>query len=132
MKVWVALIAVCTCLAGCGSPSHMCTELPPTLSVTPASATADHAAFPPGNQQQFLATSSAGSTGVGCATPEVIVLLKPAWTVSDPLDVSISSATDSTNGLATCLGPTKGNATVTAHISASSGTTLVTASLHCE
>lgn len=119
-------------LAGCGSSGGLgCTPALPSYTVTPSSATADHASSPPGNQRQFIATSAPG-TGPGCATSQVVERLTPAWTVSDSLHVSISSAQDATNGLAICLGPTRGPATITAHVVAGTAVTLLTATLFCE
>ncbi len=46
--------------------------------------------------------------------PNVIAKLTPTWTVSDTVNVKISSAQDATNGLATCIGTTKSPVTVTA------------------
>lgn len=84
------------------------------FGVSPGSATADHAAAAPGNQQKFTATEAPAGTGTGCILPQYIKLAQPDWTSSDPLNVSISSAKDLTNGTATCTGTTSGAVTLTA------------------
>ncbi len=73
----------------------------------------NHAAAPPGNQEQFGAYAGALS-GPGCAVPQIVSTVKAVWAVSDPQHVQISSANDATNGLATCTGTTTGAATSTA------------------
>jgi len=118
-------------LAGCGSQNPACGPGPPVLAVSPATATADHTAAAPGNQQQYTATSRPAAAGAGCATPDVIARLTPTWTVSDTLHISISNASDATNGVATCLGPTIGAATVTATVGSGATATKLTASLTC-
>ncbi len=119
-------------LAGCGSQNPTCAGNSPVLAVAPATATADHTATAPGNQQQFIATSRPAAAGPDCAVPNVIEELKPTWTVSDTLHVSISNANDATNGVATCLGPTTGAATVTATVGSGASVTKLTASLTCK
>ena len=132
MNARLAALGIAVGLAGCGSQTPACSPSPQMLAIAPHTSTADHAAFPPHNQQQFIATLSPATDGSTCATPAHSILLHPTWTVSDPHDVSISSANDSTNGLATCLGSTSGPVTVTADISTASGTTYLTAMLYCE
>ena len=73
----------------------------------------DHAASPPGNQEQFGAYAGALS-GSGCAVPQIVSPVRAVWAVSDSGNVHISSANDTTNGLATCVGTTNGAATITA------------------
>lgn len=83
------------------------------MTVGPAdpNAAPDHAASPPGNQEQFQA-GMGGAYGPGCATSQVLHLTAAQWSTSDAKNVTISSANDATNGLATCLGTT--SATVSA------------------
>lgn len=123
--------------AGCGVVSKTC----PTalVAVDPAAATADHLAAPPGDQQGFLATESPAGVsindGASCAVPQYVAGLSPNWTVSDTINVKISSAQDDTNGVATCIGATKGAVTLTAIGSPGNGApseTLGTASLTCK
>lgn len=93
-----ALIAACSC----GGGNNQCSI---TATVTPASATADHTAAPPGNQVQFALNSTA--KGNCPLTPDAIGI----WSSSDTVNVSISN--QSTAGLATCLGPTASPVTIT-------------------
>jgi len=124
-------------LTGCATPPQNCSTSLVT-AVSPATATADHMAVAPGDQQHFTATA-APAASPGCPVPEIIAVLTPQWTVSDTVNVKISSASDSTNGTATCLGTTNGPVTVTAIGSPSSGTqsgshseTLGTATITCK
>jgi hypothetical protein len=100
--------------------------------------TADHAAAPPGNQVKFSASVTPTIiSGSGCAVPTYIALVNATWTTSDPKDISINSAQNAaTNGLAACLGPTNGSATITASYPNSSGvgpsTLTATATLTCK
>ena len=100
-------------LLGCGTAAPNC-DSQLVFAVSPATGTADHAAKAPGNQQQFQDVGSYRAAKPGCAVPALAVLQQADWTVSDPVNVSISSAKDGTNGLATCLGATPGPVTVTA------------------
>lgn len=130
----VVSATVFAALTGCAGGSPNCT---PTYSfeVSPLTGTASHSAAAPGNQLKFTG-SQLSSYPSGCAEPAVAAatpLGYYAWTVSDPLDVTISSAQDSTNGLATCVNATAGAVTVTATDVTSPTTTLTkTASLTCQ
>lgn len=94
--------------AGCGGSQQNC-DLK-ALSVTPSSATGDHALSSPGNQVQFFA----GPVTKGqCATAACVNCWGQTWTVSDPVNVSISNNAND-NGTAICLGTTNGVVTVTA------------------
>ncbi len=110
-------ILLCGGLAGCAADvsasSGGCTTYT-AFNAGPASATADHAAAAPDNQQKFTATEAPAGTGTGCILPTYIKVAQPNWTSSDPLNVSISSAKDLTNGTATCTGTTSGPVTLTA------------------
>lgn len=115
--------------AGCGDINRTCALT--GLTVNPSSATADHALAAPGNQVQFFA----GPVVKGqCAIAACINCSGQAWTVSDPVNVSISNnATD--NGTATCLGATNGAVTVTATAPVSKNSTQTvtgTAALTCK
>ncbi len=137
----VALLLLISLLAGCSTSQSACSTMLVT-AVSPATATADHMAVAPGDEEQFMATASPAAQA-GCAVPAVssaaspaiIARLTPQWTVSDAVNVKISSAADSTNGLATCIGTTKGPITVTAVGSTSAGgvsETLGTATITCK
>ena len=114
---------------GCGGGTQNCVMT--ALSVSPSSANADHAMAAPGNQVQFFA----GPVTKGqCVAGGCVNCWGQTWTVSDPVNVSISNnATD--NGTATCLGSTNGAATITATVPAagkSSQTVTGTAMLTCK
>ena len=105
---------------GCGSGtsrSMTCTPVGFLITAGPRvpSAPPDHTAMPPGNQEFFIAAEGA-LYGPGCATPQSLAVVPAQWSTSDSQNVTISSANDATNGLATCLGAT--NATVTATLTA--------------
>jgi len=89
----VAFLALC----GCGSSTPDCSQI--TYKVVPTTATADHAAAPPANQQKFSVAFD--NVPEGCSVPQVVP--QPNWFNLDPEHMSISSAKDATNGLATCL-----------------------------
>jgi len=123
MKMLLPFLLCTLGLAGCAvqpaANAGKCTIIQ-VLNVAPKSKPAagqpDHSLAPPGNQEQFTAVVNfaAANDESGCAIPALGYLAEPTWTVSDPLDVSISSAQDATNGLATCTGATAGAATLTA------------------
>jgi hypothetical protein len=117
-------------LAGCGVASPSCT-LTDILEVSPSTATANHSAAPPGNQQQFSAVIQ--PTGPpGCPIPQYVAEAFPVWTNPDPLAISISSAQNQTNGLATCLTATDGAVTLTATVGSGQSTQTKTVSLTCQ
>lgn len=127
MKMLVLVLACMIALAGCASGSANQCNLTIALSVGAAAeppGEPNHADPPPGNQEQFFATESFVGPP-GCPIPQVVWHAQAVWTVSDPVDVLISSADNDTNGLATCLGPTNGPATVTATVT--EGETIKTA-----
>jgi hypothetical protein len=131
MRTPLFLLAGCSLfLTGCGIGSPNCT-LTTLLTVGPSTATADHAATAPGNQQQFSA-EIAPATQSGCPIPEWVAKALPTWTNPDPLEISISSAQDDTNGLATCLATTNGAVTLTATVGTGSTAQTKTVSLTCK
>jgi hypothetical protein len=75
---------------------------PVGVSVSPNTATADHTAAPPDNQQQFFAFNSF-PIKQGCAAITAAILNNVTWSTSDPGDVSISNTQGSTYGVATCI-----------------------------
>jgi len=95
-------------LAGCAvAPASIASQTVncsayPHQQVVPATATADHTAAAPGNQQKF--TFPLTVLPAGCAQAQYIVL--PTWVSSDPVNAPISNANDATNGVATCVGAT--------------------------
>ena len=95
-------------LSGCGSsPSTGTCELTTVLNVEPTSATADHAAVPPGNQVQFKGGGYFTAPS-GCGAPALAFAADAVWTNPDPNDITISSAADATNGTAVCENATGG------------------------
>lgn len=123
----------CIALVGCGAGSPGCTSTLSGLTVRPAtdSTVPDHAAKAPGNQEQFLAYPDY-TYSPHCAVPAVLAPANAAWTVSDAVNVSISSAPDSTNGLATCLGATSQPAVVTGTFSSQGQTVSSTTNISCK
>ncbi|HZL29232.1 MAG TPA: hypothetical protein VFC39_22090 [Acidobacteriaceae bacterium] len=115
MRRLVALSGCMLLLAGCGAVPNPGPQCVPTLElrVTPTAATADHMATPPGNQVVFGAVEGDGIVA-GCPINNVVRLARPIWTNPDPLDISISSAQDATNGTAVCLSSTSGPVRLTA------------------
>jgi hypothetical protein len=113
----VLLVASST-LLGCGTHNNPCvTEL--ALEVGPGSGTANHVAASPGNQVQFDGyTAESIVSGSGCAIPNIVERVNATWTSSDTTNVTVSNASGSTNGLATCVGPTAGLVTITGSIAA--------------
>ena len=100
-------------------------------AATDSNSAPDHTAAPPGNQELFQA-GIGSDFGPGCVTPQVEALTRAQWTVSDPINTSISSANDSTNGLATCLGATTGNATVSATLKSGTLTQTMSTPIVCK
>jgi hypothetical protein len=107
---------------GCGgSASDRCTI---TANVSPASASADHNAGPPGNQVQFSTTSS--TTGNCPLAPDTL----GSWSTSDPVNTRISNQAG-TNGLATCIGATTTPAMISNSGTVRSDKGYTTATLTC-
>lgn len=126
--------AGCVLLAGCGAAPPTCTVTGLNLSVSTLGeqpAVADHMAPAPGNQVQFYAFPQEQLKG-DCAVPAVMASAQATWTVSDSVNVKISSAKDQTNGLATCVGATAAPATVTATLTLDGFTKSAIASLSCK
>ena len=120
---------LCGCATAPGGGSCTVTTV---LAVSPASGTADHSAAAPGNQQKFSAVESFSSITSGCAVPLVVPVVYPAWTSSDPVDVTVSSAADSTNGLATCVNAALAPVTLTASVGTGATAQAKTVTLACK
>jgi hypothetical protein len=131
MKMLLVLVGCSVFLVGCGAGSPNCVYST-YLELSPKTATADHSAAAPGNQQQFTSESGETAKGTDCAVPLVVEQVRPVWTNPEPLEISISSANDSTNGLATCLAATNGPITLTATTGSGKSAATATASLTCE
>jgi len=132
MSRLIGLPVLLVLLLGCGAPQNPNCELTYPLEIGPLTATADHTASPPGNQVQFQASVSPYSNVPGCAVPEYIAIVYATWSLSDPIDAQISSAANSTNGLASCVNSAKNPITVTATYTANGTTQTRTASLTCK
>ena len=122
-------------LCGCAASGSSGCNITSVLEVTPSSATADHSAAAPGNEERFVATERSTSIP-GCPVPAVaaitiVPVIYPAWTSSDPVDVTVSSAPDATNGLATCVNATLTPVTLTATEGSGVTAQLASATLTC-
>jgi len=109
----LGLVGLAGVLCGCAASGSTSCNDTLVFGVGPKSGTANHSAASPGNEQQFTATEAL-TAAPGCAVPQFIELVYPAWTSSDPVDVTVSSARGPTNGLATCVNATLAPVTLTA------------------
>lgn len=102
------------------------------MNVFPKTATVDHTAAAPGNTQHFDAFQS--SAPPGCAFT-LAARQDAVWTVSDPVNASISNSHDQLNanyGTATCINAAASPITVTATVPSGNGANVsATASLTC-
>ena len=114
--------SVCAVVLGCGVAGPNCTN--PLMSITPQTAALDSTAASPANSLRF--SLSYTYSDARCAAPTVIVI-PTNWAASDSTDVSISNATDQTNGVATCLHATKAPVTISL-----AGSTVTAAQLTCK
>ena len=136
----LTMLGLCSLvLAGCGSggippgsPLQGCTPTGFAEIVRPANplAAPDHSLMPPGNQEFYIAAVGS-EIGPNCASTNLYKPMSAQWVTSDPADVSISSADDATNGLATCTGPTPPGATVTATLKAYGFTQTLSSPITC-
>lgn len=116
----LACFSVAGVLLGCGGGGAApCVT---TTSISPATATLDHAAAPPGNSVRFNVVTT--TTGTNCVVSAVRIGY--TWSVSDEVDASIvSDPTDPANGTATCKAAAPNPITVTPSPSANAVGTLV-------
>ena len=115
-------------LLGCGGKSATVCKIN-SINVSPATATVNHTAAPPGNTQHFDAFIASEPSGCSFILSN---LTTATWSVSDTTNVSISNVHDATYGTATCKAATAGAITVTATVPAGDGTNVVnTAALTC-
>lgn len=132
MRALVLLVfAPVLSLAGCSTTTTTVCQGYTLLTVGPGAANADHGAAAPANQAKFSASASPGLVPGSCVLPNTVVIPDATWTSNDPVNVSISSADDATNGLATCIGSTPGTAVITATIGTGAGAQTATAALTC-
>jgi hypothetical protein len=128
----LAAIGSCVLLSGCGAVSSTldCSDNQ-TIVVAPLIGSADHSASAPDNQQKFAIFNGPGNKP-GCAAAQHIVQVYGTWTSADPLNVSVSSATDPTNGTATCTGATAGPVTLTAKYGTTAAPMTSTVQMTCK
>ena len=127
-SAWAGIVVMALVLSGCGGKSAMMCKIN-SINVSPATATPNHAAAPPGNMQHFSAFIASEPSGCAFALSN---LTTATWSVSDTTNISISNVHDATYGTATCHAATAGAATVTATVPAGDGSNVSnTASLTC-
>jgi hypothetical protein len=115
-------------LLGCGGKNTTMCKIN-SINVSPATATVNHAAAPPGNTQHFDAFIASEPSGCAFILSN---LPNATWSVSDPVNVSIANPPDPAFGTATCKAATAGAVTVTATVPAGDGTNVTNnASLTC-
>ena len=103
MGPWLlALLFLCASMAGCGVSSNGCGV---TTAISPVNATADHNAAAPGNEVQFLLSSTVKGN---CPLPADFV---GEWSTSDLVNTTISNQALN-QGLAICLNTTPTPATI--------------------
>jgi hypothetical protein len=114
---------------GCGGKSQVdCTPL--DLGVSPQTATADHAAAPPGNQASFIAFNGLRP---GCPPTPGPIRTDVKWSVSDTVNTKIGNTLNVDYGVATCINATPSPVTVTATGTNGLGATITgTATLACK
>ena len=104
-----------------------------SINLSPQFATVDHRAVAPGNSQVFVVFQSGAPSG--CRFTNAI-LLDAVWSVSDPVNVSISNSHDQNNinfGRATCINATVSPVNVTASVPSGNGNDVIaTATLECK
>ena len=106
------LFGALTFISGCAAMSPAPCSITVEVTVSPASATVNHAAVSPANQVQFVGTALP-TAPPGCAVPAWVAIDHAQWTNPDPSAIQISSANDSSNGTAVCKAPTNGAVTLT-------------------
>ena len=101
-------------LTGCGGKIQASNCTVTGIKVTPATATADHTAAAPMNSQHFTAFPIFGPAGSCIALNTAVALNNVTWSVSDPVNVTISNVQGPDYGTATCKNATAAPATITA------------------
>lgn len=132
-----ALLLIATFVAvtaiGCGSGSTA--DIAETLTITPATATVNHAVFAPDNSQTFKASDKWTCNHAPCpsaGTPNPLVNLTVTWGDSDNVNTQLLANPDG-SAVVTCLNPTNGPVTIQANAPAqfSTATLVATATLTC-
>lgn len=133
MKLTASLPLVLLALVGCGgsaTPTMGCFIT--AMKVFPSTATVNHAAAAPGNSQHFDAFQTGAPPGCVFTASS---LQTATWTVSDPVNASISNSHDQFNanyGTATCINAAPSPITVTATVPSGNGSNVTaTAALTC-
>ena len=127
---WINLAAALSC-GGVGS-SNQC--LVTGINVSPQAVTIDHSAAAPANSQMFLAFQTSSSPGCAFTAAQ---LQNALWSVSDPVNASISNSHDQNNvnyGRATCINAAPSPITVSASVPSGNGSTALgaNATLTCK
>lgn len=95
------LIITCFLLLSCGDEQCQI-----STSISPETATADHAAASPGSQAQFSLSSHVSGM---CPIADVV----GSWSTSDPINTTITaSQSDSRTATATCVNATQAPVTI--------------------
>jgi hypothetical protein len=133
MKIGFGLLVMLLAI-GCGGSSNSSTGCSiSAINISPQLATADHLAAAPANSQVFLAFAQASQLSACVVATGAIQ--NAVWTVSDPVNASISNSHDQLNanyGRATCMNATPAPVTVTAAVPSDNGNTITsTATLTC-
>lgn len=133
MRVAAALFILAAALgcSGLGSSSQCPIS---GINVSPQAVTIDHTAAPPANSQMFLAFQTSSSPGCSFTAAQ---LQNAFWTVSDPVNASISNSHDQNNinyGRATCINAASSPITVSASVPSGNGSIAVgaNATLTCK
>jgi len=133
--IFLTTMAMLAALTGCGGHSSTPDCTVNSFNISPATATADHLAAPPGNQVQFFGFDAINTLPPGCSTVAVTqaARIDLKWVVSDPVNVAIGNTQGVDYGLATCNNATAGAVTITATgPNARNATIAGTATLTCK
>ena len=128
----LSVLPLVLAIAGCGGKSTQMVDCSVALGldVAPQTATADHAAAPPGNKASFV---GADSVRPGCIPTPGPIRLDLKWSVSDTTNTSIGNTPNVDYGVATCINATPAPVTVTATGTNRLGSTITgTATLACK
>lgn len=138
ISISLALVAGLTAiagLAGCGGRTSVDCTTATALSISPASATADHAAAAPGDQMVFVGFDDLSTRPPACGPVNILQAQRQdlKWTVSDPANVTIGNTLNVDYGKATCVNATAAPVTVTASGLNTKGATITgTSTLSCK
>lgn len=131
MRKAAAVLATVVCLLviGCGGSPQNASCAITAIHISPATATADHAAASPGNSQHFDAFVSSASNG--CSL-QLSALTNATWTLSDAVNAEVGNQQNVNYGTATCINAAPAPITVAATVPAGNGSNVnATATLTC-